>query len=455
MIGKLLMCTLSLNLEGYRNAVRSGECSPPGIMAPFITVDPKLYYQLRKEEEKERKGQDVLPIRDLQARMTTEQYANTIGAVSLTLNHAMTFFPAYRFFISDFLKAEWLALVNWEGFHRDHIVHQSLTAYIGMSLLKKLKFDDGKYLLDKCVDVFLSPDNFFYQYLGQGRSQIGQQYLDPDNLAARLIWKDIFLDIFFLAATFHDMGYPWKFVNIIHDKLGSHSPLTDPSGQGAEWITERYKNRLLFAPFRGYTPAMPCDPAHWHDNLVELVRLSLTKTHGFPGAVSFLHLNDILRKYPDNNHNTLRQFCLEWAAVAIMMHDMGGIYKNKNKNHRQLRISFACDPISFVLTLSDIMQDFGRANATFFHQPETSHSPFPPSKRPVDLNYEHKCKNVDFSLKENKINITYSYRQQGDCLRKKVEFIPKEQENLFNHTNGYLDYSTLGIKQITLDAKVC
>jgi len=290
------MCKLSLNLTDYRRSVRAGECTPPGIMSPFITIDPKKYDKLR------RNGSLELPIDDLRARMTADQFANTISAVSLTLNNAMTFFPAYRFFISDFLKAEWLALVNWEGFHRDHIVHQSLTAYIGMSLLKKLKFQDGDTLLDKCVNVFLSPDNFFYQYLEQQKSTVAQQYLNLNNLAVHELWKDIFQDIFFLAAIFHDMGYPWKFVNIIHDKLGTHSPLDDPSGQGADWITERYKTRLLFAPFHGYSTSMPIDPANWHDNLIELVRISLTKTHGFPGAISFLHLNDILRKHPSKNY---------------------------------------------------------------------------------------------------------------------------------------------------------
>ena len=40
-----------------------------------------------------------------------------------------------------------------------------------------------------------------------------------DKTCSKELWKAIFIEAAYLAAVFHDMGYPWRYVNILTSKL--------------------------------------------------------------------------------------------------------------------------------------------------------------------------------------------------------------------------------------------
>lgn len=430
--------------QSYVQAVLTGACAPPGVMAPFINVDRARYHKLKNETER-------LDVEPLRKRLNDKYFGRARGALGLTLKYAQTFFPAYRFLANEFLNDEWLATVDWHKFHRDHAVHQSMTAYVGMTLLESKMFSaDGKIkLIDLFADAVL--DGGGCGYLHDFLSALGR---NSDRKIDPSLWRLMIKDTFFLAALFHDMGYPWRFVNIIHDKLGPHGPGDSPAGRNADWLAEHYGHRLLFLPLNGYMRPGPAAPANWPERRHALIEKALAKTHGMPGAISFLHLNDILRVFPDERAVPERLFCLEWAAMAIMMHDMAGIYGKVDIDEKgaefkvdnpQMRLKFSRDPLSWMLTLCDLIQEFGRPDADFT-RPNSG-------DKYLNVSYHSRCECVSLDRDDNDVlTIMYHYNNYGDFASKKGEFIPKEQLLYFDPARGYLDFSGLGVKRVKLNA---
>ena len=64
-----------------------------------------------------------------------------------------------------------------------------------------------------------------------------------------------------------------------------------------------------------------------------LIEKGLRDSHGLPGALGFMCLNDKIRKFsqiPSLKEASYR-LVLDWAAVGIMMHDMEGLYWDDKK----------------------------------------------------------------------------------------------------------------------------
>ena len=447
----------TFNKDNYQTALLNGLCEPYGIYAPFINVDPIKYDNLRNETT----PPDLCFI---QKRLSNELFADIRGSISLTLRYAWAFFPAYEFFVNEFINDEWLSSVDWHKFHRDHIIHQPMSVYVGLSLLRLNNFPSGN-LRELCLDSFRQ-SNYIKEYLED--LKITNIYRHP------FILEPLFIDTFFLATLFHDIGYPWKFANTICEKLDKHAPSNSPSNQTTEKILSHYGKRLLFYPFNGYkkhkdrskllnwlSRYYPLNsykksdlthPYHWKESICSFITDGMVKTHGMPGAISFLYLNDIFRKYPENDSHPLRRFCLEWAAMAIMMHDMADFYAVVDKKtgllkvkNPQLRLSIEKDPLSFMLTLTDQIQDFNRPDAIFS-----------PNDKSVNVEYSRRCCEVslDWDEASRVLTIKYGYNNSKDYLENKNNFLPKNQLQYFDPHHGYLDYSGLGISEIRLEAEL-
>jgi len=447
------------NENGYKDAIKSGKCHPPNVFTPFINVDWAKYDDLRRKTS-------PLNVDKLQCRLSTKMFSNIRGAMGFTLRYARNFFPAYRFFVNEYLNDEWLATVDWHKFHRDHVIHQPMTVYVGLSLLKGVDLSGqctdpllfgNKRLLDYCLEaIHYSPKcTYLKEYLRQmGGSKI---YLE-DSPASKVLWESLFLDTFFLATLFHDMGYPWQFVNVINKKLIHHSPLENPSIQDAEWIADNYGDRLFFYPINGYKKPDPTAPSHWDDKKIRILSQGLCQTHGISGALTLLYLNDALRIYPNMNlDRPERRFCVEWAAMAVMMHDMTKIYSTKVEPKKaryrfehdiqnpHMRLSINRDPLSFMLTLTDQIQDFARPDSTFkSSNPDQSIA-----------TYYSKCKSVSLEFDHTKtLKIKYTYENPGIYIQNRQEFLPENEVKFFDPHNGYLDYKDLGISQVKMLAEL-
>jgi hypothetical protein len=441
------------NSQNYSNAVTRLVCEPRGVFTPFVHVDRKRYDAIREKSS-------PLDMTHLSQRLGAQMLSRIRGAMGFTLRNARSFFPTYKFFIDEFLNDEWLASVDWhKGFHRDHVIHQPMAVYVGMSLLcgyelsspHRHSFEpNGNSLLSDCVKVVLTSSRC--EYIRDYLQDMGASDVYSDITPLRtILWESIFMDTFFLAALFHDIGYPWRLVNSIHEKLNNHSLTENPAIQNSDWLLEKYGKRLAFYPLYGYDKPDKRAPVYWTEELLATIREGLAKTHGVPGAVALLHLNDLIRVYPDMEDRSARRFCLEWAAMAVMMHDLSGLYGKVEDgkliiNRPHLRISFNCDPLSFMLTLTDVIEDFGRPDATFQNVDEYS----------ARASYYSRCKEVklDWDPNSRTLKIIYVYDNRGDYVKNRAEFLPKNELLYFHPDQGYLDFTDTGISQIKLEAEL-
>ena len=112
--------------------IREGRCTPPNVLRPFRTVSRRGYASL----DNVKRSPIAEQFGELRQRVPRETYGNLLAATSLTWRASTGHFPAYRFHVGEFLNDEWLALVDWhKPFHRDHMVHQTMTYYVARSIL--------------------------------------------------------------------------------------------------------------------------------------------------------------------------------------------------------------------------------------------------------------------------------------------------------------------------------
>ena len=170
----------------------------------------------------------------------------------------------------------------------------------------------------------------------------------------------------------------------------------------------------------------------------------MTSTQGFPGALGFLHLNDCIRKYPSQRQSPLHLLCVEWAAAAIMMHDMCKIYWGKSDvpdptpQNPFLRLSFDRDPLSSIVTLTDVIQDFERPAAVFAS-----------GKKLVALRYAMGCSGAELQLDGRGLTIEYVMNNDESRAIKRKS-LKKERRDYFDAQYGYLDMSSLGISNVQI-----
>uniref|UniRef100_I2Q1C2 Uncharacterized protein n=1 Tax=Desulfovibrio sp. U5L TaxID=596152 RepID=I2Q1C2_9BACT len=437
---------LVFNQHEYRNALGNGECDPPCIIRNFIPTDRIKYGSLKD-------GSTKLSLSQLKKRLPFDMFNELRGALGLTMKHAQTRFPAYRFLAPEFINDEWLASVDWhKKFHRDHVLHQPMCVYVGYSLLRNIKGlgRSGGSLLDAARDAFLEGEGC--EYLREYMAAMGVKNIFLEKLKILPTLADnFFLEIFFLTALFHDLGYPWQFSSTINTCLDSLASINSIPSLDPVKVLQDYGQRLFIVPLKGYLNKDLTSPASWGHEFRDILDRSLRKTHGMPGAINFLYLNDQLRSYP-SKVKPLHRFGVEWSAMAIMMHDMGKIYGkvesgNIKINCPQLRLSFDKDPLSFVMAITDLIQDFSRPDATFVAKPSSSSD--------ISVNYRHRCHEVavDWDVATKVLKIIYRYKNYKDFIANKHVFLPESQKLYFDPFYGYFSTGSLGIKRILLDAE--
>jgi hypothetical protein len=177
-----------------------------------------------------------------------------------------------------------------------------------------------------------------------------------------------------------------------------------------------------------------------------MVDMALTLTHGLPGALGFLHLNDCIRRFPTGRESPLHLLCIEWVAAAIMMHDMSKLYWGVNRSRSEvpenpyLGLDFDRDPLSALVTLVDVIQDFERPAATFGRCSCQE-------RQPVTLMYDTGCSETELTLDAD--NMTINYQMNDAELRAtKRRLLSKEKHEYFDSQYGYLGMGSLGIRTV-------
>jgi len=310
------------NLGNYKKSGLYNKFLFPTNFFCHFPIDRSKYRSLEIDHE-----ENGLKIYDtffeLRRRTGTNYFNEVYPAQSSALNFSESTFPCYRFFMPEVLTDDWLAIVDFhKKYSRDHALHQPLSAYIVYTLLgggnsKKSFSVKAGNLLDLSVNQILRSENM--QYLKNFLISLGMRptnNLLKDTPLSREVWKNIFFETAMVAAIFHDLGYPWQYINRLQSsiKIANFNPnnLINNTNE----IYEKHRHTLLFYPFNDYKPLPQNISISDKDNLLKIITSSLTKTHGFPGALGFHYLYELIRKNPDDDNYALYRFCVEWAALG-------------------------------------------------------------------------------------------------------------------------------------------
>lgn len=433
----------------------------PTTFGIYSSLDKVQYNKLNDEYDKNGKIIDRT-FNELKKRTTTDYFNKVYKAQTEALTYSKKIFPTYKFIMPDVLTDDWMSTVDWHKQHptRDHSLHQILTAYIVSRLLGggdstlslKLNGQNGISLLDYCTDQILYSPRM--NYLRNYYNDLEPGFLDNANNELKRMWvQDVFYETAIISALFHDMGYPWQYINRLAmgvDAADYNNILNLNSYSNS--IMEMIKERLIIYPFLGYIENnLKHSTGILNKYVQNLINRGLKETHGFPGAIGFMCLNDQVRnysKYGQLNDNTFR-FIMDWAAVGIMMHDMVGLYwddkETKTPQNPILRLSFETDPLSSLIALADVLEEFQRPYAVFNQASNNIEQ--------VIVNYKFPCIETKLEIKGRTLYITYYYDSKIS-VNENENRRKKEIWAYFNPDNGFIDVKGLGITAISCNVRI-
>lgn len=400
-------------------------------------------------------------LEELEKRTTDEYYRKVEAAQTHARRYARKVFPAYEFIMPDAVTDDWLSAMDWHKKYptRDHSLHQTLTAYIVSTLLgngdpsKGLMLSEEDSLLSRCAKQMLEGQKM--TYLRDYLKDIDLDYEAHKNDYGYSWAVEVFYETALLAAQFHDIGYPWQFINTIANELKTAS-YEKVSGILLDAVKayDYVKDRLLIYPFFGYQEQdIKGKNNEKTDKAKSLLEKGTKKTHGLPGALGFMCLNDTIRKYGMTTHDfneATNILILDWAAVGIMMHDMPGVYWGKSTETGEpeepiLRLDFETDPLSCIISMADILEEFERPLA-FFDEKEDGDTR-------VKVGYRFFCKGSRIEMDGGRLKFIYYYgseEERKDNNKRRVN----EVNEYLNPINGYIDLSSWGIIDVTGETKV-
>jgi len=391
-------------------------------------------------------------LEELQKRTSREYYYQVSKSEFVSLENLHRLIPMFRVILPNIIISDWLSLVTWNKQKRDHTLHQSLTAYIITKLFDENEnfLPNNERLIDKCLEVLiklLDNDGFLKSFLDHNYPEqwhLKDFFLDISR--SKEIWKRIFKEMAYLSAILHDIGYSFQFTNIIRDS--SYDPINffEKPYNYSKQIIQGYSSYLLFYPFFQYNLPPKFLNSYSQKYLEDIIDEGLEKTHGFPGSLIFLHLFDKTKSNPLQKNHPIIELSIQWIAMAIMMHDMKKIYWGKKSNgispdRGTIQLKFENDPLSSILALADVIQDFNRPSVLFENK----------SNRSI-IKYQASSEKAELILNNRELSITYHCRSE-EYLKKKRD-IKGDNHDYFENGLGYLNLSYLGIDSVKLDVQI-
>ena len=434
----------------------------PEAFKAYNTLDSVKLKEQEKvyDDNKGLKVDDVL--RRLEARTTSRYFGKVDYAQRKAMVYAEQVFPTYKFILPDALIDDWLSTVDMHKKHpsRDHSLHQSLAAYIVAKLLgfgkpaQSFDLGGGNNLLEFCArQLYDSPD---MEYLRAYVREIDGDFDKKRNLYDMSWAMNVVYEAAVVSALFHDMGYPWQYVSKLCNSIDGANykdvltMMTEPSK-----ALTAIEKKLLAYPLYGYEKAVVSKPnEEQQKKAIELMNLGLKQTHGTPGALGFSSLNHEIRQFgkTDPYYEASFRLVLDWAAVGIMMHDMPKVYwgeDNKTGIPEQpiLRLDFRKDPLSCIVSLADILEEFHRPSALFKNHNKGKVDEY------VSVTYDFACKSSRIEIENDTLVITYIYYDEAERSKSKGRR-EDEVRDYLNPKDGYLDLSSWGIKDTKCDTEV-
>lgn len=418
----------------------------------YLTLD-KSKYDEESELSIQQNNRVGFTMDQLKLR-TSRDYFNKVSTVqALAQNYARKVFPTYKFIQPDAIVDDWLSTVDFhkEKKTRDHSLHQTLTAYIVSKMLGQgnpkqgLELPNGKKLLAQCAEDMLQAPEM--EYL---RNYIKKEdpNFEPYKNGYDEGWAaEVFYEASFISALFHDMGYPWQYVNGLSKSIeGASYKDINSALLNVEAAAKKMNDSLLIYPFYGYQEGVVRSPStEQTEEALEMIKQGLLNKHGLPGAVGFMWLNEYIRYKPHKDLKKEASFKLiiDWAAIGIMMHDMPGIYRGgmlgNKPEHGILRLDCKKDPLSCIISLADILEEFERPITDFGWYEDKEKK-----IKHVALNYDFSCLRTSVEFDGGKMNVIYLYatnKEADDMLTDRQ----KEVSSYLNPQDGYLNLRGWGI----------
>lgn len=426
---------MEFTYDDFRYNYLQGSALMPTAPLDFLfTVDHMKFERVMGENKIERRIRTTF--NELESRLGDKYFSEFERVQTKAKEFGAFVFPAYKMLFLDIACEDWLSLVDFhKGFARDHSVHQPLTAYIVCKLLgggnPAASFQiEGISILDRALDAIIG--NVETQYLRDrlARYDNGNPLLQGD----RDLWRLVFYQTAIITAMYHDLGYPWQFVERMHDFLKDEILLCGRLPKGSDVVKlyiALHKEELMFQPFYDYGRAGKT----LVDINVELFDEFLHKSHGLIGALAYWAYNNEYRIETKTGMSELVKFCQEWSCLAILMHDMQKAYAKPGGVFP--RLDFKTDPLSYIIALADTLEDFNRPDATI-------------KKGREGCEIKYSFPSLAVELEENDGVAEIRYKVDPKTQEQQADLKQKDQKSLFGQ-NGYFDLPSVGLSRMTID----
>jgi len=202
---------MKFSYEDYQTLLANGQFHPPCSFQRYIPIN-RTQYRNVEDEHAEKNNSYEKAFRELRRRVGRDYYHKVYPVQSRTLDYSQMAFPAYKFVLPEILADDWLACVGWHKFNRDHALHQPLTAYIVLKLLR----DDGSdkvfkigndSLLELCIQEIHKGEGAGYlkEYLLKTKilSNQDKEIWLGEKACSKELWKALFVEAAYLAYSVH------------------------------------------------------------------------------------------------------------------------------------------------------------------------------------------------------------------------------------------------------------
>ena len=239
-----------------------------------------------------------------------------------------------RLLATGYSDIEWNMFLEYDfakersRYYRDHFIHQFRDAFLGLSILSLEGFRRA------IGNWFKAQDGPVSQYL---KDCLGENIQDVEETVLSVVCQSVFL-----AAIFHDLGYPLSYFSRVSKQisrsLSYHNAIYRTYKSDFSSLHAKLASSLLFRTVK----------------VKEIREKYDDDDHGIFSAICFL-----LNFYDTGAIHELppkQQCIINLAALAI--------YDHTNKYPQTHRMTFNKSPVSYLLRISDDLQEWSRFHAS-------------------------------------------------------------------------------------------
>jgi hypothetical protein len=272
------------------------------------------------------------------------------------------------------VQLEWFWYTTaFSAFYRDHLAHVMKVAAVGLALLQEKDgpLADGSTPFIDVVARGMASCSIGSPAIRAAARRCG---IAQETLNDPAFWRAAVLDAVRIAGLLHDMAHPAVIASKMSRIAAPVRPLApfEPTEEElCGHAVSVFGHRLLATPFnRGELP----DSKGLAKADAEACADVFLQSHSLRAGYAIIRLADDADRVFQLNH--FDAFVLEWAALAVSLHDYDKLFalpptrpetrrlyrwlNDDVRNVDAVRPCFERDPVSYILALADRIQEFGR-----------------------------------------------------------------------------------------------